>query len=179
MSDKLIIMQRLTRLLEGVTDHTWTDIDGVEQTVTYDLVGKVYRGRRTLPAGDAAGCMSILEAPREAIGLPAGRDGQVRATEWRLLVQGWPVEDMMNPSDPAYIMAAAVEKRLARVYEVNGANESGDPGGPVYPDDYLLGRTITGITVSDSLVLPAQENLSAVAFFYIPVTLSLVKNAAR
>ena len=165
MSEKLLIMQRLTTLLEA--------------TPGYALTGKVYRGRRTIPSADAAGCMSILEAPREAIGAPAGRDGQVRSTEWRLLVQGWPVEDMEHPSDPAYLMAAAVEKRLARIYAVTDSNEGGDPGGPVYPDDYLLGRSISSITVSDSLVLPAQENLSVVAFFYIPVTLSLVKNAAR
>lgn len=176
---KLNIMQRLTRLLEGITDFTYVDVDGVERTVTYDLVDKVYRGRRTIPSADAAGCMSILEAPRPSTGSPAGRDGQARTSDWQLLVQGWPVEDRMNPSDPAYVMAAAVEQRLARIYAVHDASEGGDPGGPVHPDDYLLGRTIHGITVSDSLVLPAQENLSVVAFFYIPVTLSLVKNAAR
>lgn len=166
-------------LFEGITDYSYTDLSGDEQTVTYDLVDRVYRGRRTIPSKDAAGCMSILEAPREVIGVPAGRDGQVRDSEWRLLVQGWPVEDMENPSDPAYLMADAVEQRLYRLYGVHGASEGGDPGGPVHPDDYMLGGLIHGVTVSDPLVLPAQDGLSVVAFFYIPVTLSLVKNAAR
>ena len=179
MSKKLIVMQRLTTLLEGLTTYTYKDAVGTSHTATYALAGRVYRGRKTVSETDARASMSILEAPRPVDGDGVGADGQVRRFDWRLNIQGWPVEDRNHPSDPAYIMAAAVEQRLQRISAVKEA--SGDPlsgQAGLYPEYHLSGL-IDKITVFDSLVLPATEGLSKVAFFYIPVTVSIIRDLRK
>lgn len=162
MSKKLEIMQALTALLEGT--------DG------YDLTGRVYRGRKTVSEYDALESMSILEAPRES---PADGVGYERESRklfaWRVNVQGWPREDTLHPSDPAYLMAAAVEERLARISACQPVSSTGNGGDPVYPDDYLLGRRVHSVDVGDSIVVPPTEGLSKFAFFYIPLTISFVR----
>lgn len=164
MSKKLEIMRALTDLLERTPDYP-------------KLEGQVYRGRKFFGANEIDDyAMSIMEAPRPSIGQGAGRDDQVRQMQWTLNVQGWPVDDKVNPSDPAYEMAEAVERQLDRIIAVKPVDPTSGMGGdPTYPTDYLLGHRITSITIADSVVLPAQDNLSRFAFFYIPIILTIVK----
>lgn len=141
--------------------------DHLEQTPGYDLTGRVWRGRKTLPVDDASECMSVLESPRPVTGDVAGA-GQGRAGPWTLLVQGWPVDDKDNPSDPAYFMAAAVEQHLFKIVQVDK-----NSGNAVYPELYRLGNTISGMTISQSLVRPPEEGVSRLAMFYIPLVIEL------
>jgi hypothetical protein len=55
--------------------------------------------------------------------------------DWSLMVQGWPADDPVNPSDPAYDLLAMVEMRLARLV----AEAPGGRNGGLYPDEYKLG----------------------------------------
>jgi hypothetical protein len=82
---------------------------------TRDLRNKVYRGRSLLTINDAEDAISILEFPRQELYSPVGDHGIVRLHSWNLMVQGWPADDPVNPSDPAYELLAMVEMRLARL----------------------------------------------------------------
>lgn len=171
MSNKLVAMQRLTNLLEGLTDYTYKDAYGVSNTVEYDLAGRVYRGRRSMPVEEIKNCIAIMEVPRPQLGSGVGYNQDVRSTDWTVNLQGWPVEDREHPSDPAYVMAAAVLKRLGRITAVVK-----DTGDPLYPEHYLLGGAVTKLIVADSVVMPPTTDLSAVTFWYMPLVISIVQD---
>ena len=162
MAKKLDIMIALTELLEG--------------TPGYDLPGRVFRGRREISikdVGKGQGALSLMESPRPQVGDGAGFNEAVRKNPWTINVQGWPIEDRDHPSDPAYLMAEAVEDRLRRVLAVGGSGTI-DEGLPAYPEHYMLGNRITGMVIADSVVLPG-DNLSSVGFFYIPIVITFVR----
>jgi len=168
--DKLIIMRRLTAMIESVTDFSYVDEEGVTRSVTYDLTGRVYRGRKTVSVVDAKDAVSILEAPRSIVGDPAGLEGVLRGEPWTLNIQGWPVEDRENPSDPAYVMAAAVRQRLSSLIAV-----SRETGEAVNSDEFRFGNIVNSVAFGATIVVPPTEGLSAVTFWYIPLIISLVQ----
>lgn len=162
----LAALRVLTRHLEGITPANGYD---------FDLRGRVFRGRVRFGQDEPLPMLSILEAPRPEDGtlLPvAAENRRLSVREWGLLVQGWAVDDTENPTDAAYYLLAAVERRLSDLVAVNPQN-----GSPVDPDVYRLGRMASGrtrivdATIGPGLVRPPQEGVSDTAFFYLPVSL--------
>lgn len=133
---------------------------------------KVIRGKNAISAKDAADdetVISILEAPRPLIGSPAGEQGLVRNEAWTLLVQGWPVDDKLNPSDPAYVLKALVEMRLAEIVE-----EHNDFGAQRDDDLYMLGGDIGSLIIGQGVVRPPGEAAdSRLAMFYLPLIVEI------
>lgn len=170
--DKLIIMQRLSRLLEGTYTFTYRDIDNVDKVYQFDTTGRVYRGRKTVSSSEAKHAISILEAPRALVGSPAGMENQASLESWTLNIQGWPPEDRLKTSDNAYLMAAAVRERLAQVVERGRDDGMSEP---VYGDEYMFGGSATNVLFGATIVAPPTEGLSEVAFWYMPVVISLVQ----
>lgn len=174
---RLRIMEKLVKLLEGINPtNTYTDINGDEKSFPVDLRGKVFMGRLTISTNEAEDAISILENPRPFDGAEAGWDKLLRAGDWMLLVQGWPRDDIKNPSSPAYKLAAMAEMRLSRIVQL-------DPkGDPVYPEDHLLGPDPDGdpelfeMSIGNSVVRPPQDANSRLAMFYIPVVIRLATN---
>lgn len=161
---RLAILQRLTALLEQT--------DGLDHAGNpYNLVGSVYRGRTEFGDETEIPALSILEAPNPDIGVFAGENEAFRDT-WVLLLQGWAVDDKMNPSDPAYYLAAAVQKQLSRIMTMR----SDGSGRPVDKVNYMLGDTIAGIQVGPYVVRPLEKAASARAFFYLPVRISVAQS---
>lgn len=141
----------------------------VEATPGYDGIECV-RGKLVVTASELVDKLSIIEAPRPIDGTPAGNMNRVRNESWQLYLQGWPKDDKVNPSDPAYYMKAAVEVQLSRLID-----EDDETGLPKYPTEYLLGREITSLTVGQGVVRPpSDEAASRLAMFYIPLTIGLV-----
>jgi hypothetical protein len=160
VSYRLEILKKLTTLLQDVS-FTYNDI-------AYDIGAKVYRGRRVYGGESELPLISLLEAPRNDAGIFGAENKSRRAEKWSLLIQGWVDDDKKNPTDPAYAFMQVVEDRLFRVVE--------EPGGvPTYPDDYLLGRTISGMTIYPGVVSPPLEQVSSKAFFYLPVDLQIAR----
>jgi hypothetical protein len=166
--------------LKALTAH----LEGIKPTNGYDfdLQGRVFRGRVRFGHGEPLPMLSILEAPRPEDGLllpVAGESSRHSAREWGLLVQGWAVDDPENPTDPAYYLMAAVERRLSDMVAVKAS------GQPVDPAAYLLGRTTAGktristATIGPGLVRPPQEGISDTAFFYLPVSLQRTVDPAN
>lgn len=159
MSYRLEVLQRLTALLKGIT---------VANGYSHDLDVNVFRGRTVFGAEDPIPLVSILESPRSDVGSYAGENE--RKDGWGLLIQGWTKDDLENPTDPAYELMDEVERHLERVSACSPIN-----GVELYPGDYLLNRTIVNIKVHPGVVRPPMEGVSSKAFFYLPVTLTLVK----
>lgn len=160
---RLHVLQRLATLLEGVTA---PDQNGAP----YNLVGKVYRGRTEFGDETALPAISILEAPSPDIGKFAGSN-QALNENWLLLIQGWAVNDPLNPCDPAYWLAAAVQQRLALV----NAERADGSSRPLDKDWYLLGGLLTKCEVGPSVVRPLEAKTSSRAFFYQPIRVGLAQ----
>lgn len=161
---RLAVLQRLTALLEQTSglDH---------EDIPYNLVGQVFRGRTEFGNETALPALSILEAPNPDIGTFAGENEVYRDT-WVLLIQGWSKDDKANPSDPAYYLAAAVQKQLGRIMTMRDDGS----GRPLDKINWMLGETIAGIQVGPYVVRPIDKAESARAFFYLPVRISLAQS---
>jgi hypothetical protein len=159
-------MQKLSAMLAQPYDFSYTDLTG-DHALQFTPTA-VYRGRKTV--SEAKYAISVLEAPRAVIGSPADLEGSQRAEDWTLNVQGWPPEDRTNPSDPAYVMAAAVRQRLGRLIAADKST-----GEPVYTADFLFGNMVNNIAFGATIVSPPTEGVSEYAFWYVPMVISLVQ----
>lgn len=165
---QLRILKALTALIEGINPDNTDPATG--QPYTLDLRGKVFRGRSVLTVDDAEDTISILEMPRQEITIPVGNGAQ-RNDDWMLMLQGWPADDPDNPSDSAYVLKAMVEQRLSRIIA-----ERPNGRGPEFPDDYLLGRTISYFKFTPGVVRPPEDAASRLAMFYMPLVLGVAVN---
>lgn len=157
---QLRILKKLCNLLEVTSGY-----EGIE----------VSRGRLVVSARDIEDCLSVLEAPRPIIGQPAGHEGYRRKESWTLLVQGWPKDDKKNPSDPAYLLKAAVEEQLHKVIAVDEQT-----GLPKYPNDYMLSGDLAAMTIGQGVVRPPeQEAASRLAMFYLPLVLEITTDVSN
>jgi len=159
-SKQLRVLKKLTAHLEGTSGYS-------------DL--RVIRGLTVITAKFAADnetVISILEAPRPIVGSPADEEGTIRDEIWTLLLQGFPVDDKDNPSDPAYALKAAVEARLAEIVilPTNGALRK-DPL-------YRLGGDIMSMTIGQGVVRPPENGSSRLAMFYLPLIIRMKTNVA-
>ena len=167
-SYRLDVLKRLTVHLKGITP-----ANGYEYDLSPDSAfpsGKVFRGRVLFGVNDPVPLVSILEAPRPDQGKFAGENGYQRSESWPLLVQGWAADDEENPTDPAYALMDAVENRLSRLIAQDATS-----GAEIYPDEYLLGRTIGSLVVLPGVVRPPMAEMSSKAFFYLPILVGLVR----
>lgn len=160
-SYRLLALKALTAHLEGITKANGYD---------FDLDGNVFRGRPLFGQDDPIPMLSILEAPRNDAGQYAGENKRARKENWSLMIQGWAHDDKRNPTDPAYALLDAVENRLFRLTQTDD-----NSGNALYPDEYLLGNTISGITIYPGVVRPPMENVSSKAFFYLPIEFEIVQ----
>ncbi len=168
-SKQLRILKKLSTHLEGVNP---------DNGYTYDLRDKIVRGKSVIPVDQAEDVVSILEFPRQDIYAPVGEHGIVRQESWMLMLQGWPEDDPENPSDPAYLMKAEVEHRLARLI-----TENPNGRGPKYPEEFMLGehngkRELLTLTIAPGVVRPPEDAASRLAMFYVPLVLGVKINVA-
>lgn len=173
-SYRFTVLQRLTALLQatiGVLDAAGNPVD---------MGDKVFRGRMNFGDSDPLPCVSIIEATRPEHGFSAGTNDEVRAGRWPLIIQGWVKNDPVNPTDPAYGLAAAIEQQLGRVIATDRQGE------PLYPDDYMLGpgddardRLIVKLGFGQGVVSPPREQVSTNAFFFLPVWVELAEKIGQ
>ncbi len=154
-SKQLLILKALTTHLDGMT---------VAGGYGFDMAGKVFRGRQIYGDEMPLPCLSILEAPRpDETPRAYGHERARRVEDWVLLVQGWVADDKANPTDPAYELKAYVELRLSEIVAINGQGKAS------YPAVYRLGDLIAEMAIGPGVVSPPRQNISAKAFFYLPV----------
>jgi len=155
---QLDILKRLSAHLEGITP-----ANGYE----FDLTGVVFRGRAFYGDDDPVPMLALIEYLSPDIDLQvAGPNSIERQETWIILVQGFVQQKPHNPTDEAYQLKAAVEKRLSETI----VTKNGDPA---VPAAYMLGLHkdgIVNITIGPGIVsVPREGPASAYAFFYLPV----------
>lgn len=131
-----------------------------------DLTGAVFRGRTTFGDTDPLPLVSILEAPDPINPLASPKDSGDQKGNWALLVQGFAVDDMDHPTDPAYVLMAdvikrlAIEKRKLTDYKVFGSD---------------LGKFIVNIEMGTRVVRPPDDS-SNKAYFNLSIILDVVES---
>ena len=164
-SRKKAIMRWLAEYLSGEVSvangylHDLKNEDGDDQ---------VFRGRTQFGEEVQPPFLSILEATRPFDPNSGGDSKVKRQSRWPLLLQGFATDDRLNPTDPAYDLAADVERAIAKLMEMD------DQGMPRYPDIYHLGPWQLEVSVSEAIVRAPDPDISDTAFFYLPVILDVV-----
>lgn len=128
---------------------------------------RVFRGRTIFGESDPLPMLSVLEDPRSrepnAMNLAPGN----AVNEYRLLIQGFVQDDKDNPLDPAYYASADVITALVKAKKVQDYNFLGL--GPVAP-------CVMSLSIGEPIHRPPDDEVSAVAYFLVPVTLTLAEN---
>lgn len=159
---KLQVLKALTAHLEGITK-----ANGYQ----HDLKDKVFRGRSVIGASEQVPMLNILESPSPLDGFYADEQKTLRRDTLVLLVQGWADDDARNPTDPVYPLLADVQRRMSDIVSLDeGTNR------PRWPGVYMLKGLISDLDIGQDAVRPAQEGVSAKAFFYMPIRITLPVN---
>ena len=159
---KLQVLKALTARLAGIT---------LANGYQHDLKGKVFRGRAVLGANEQVPILNILETPSPLDGFYADEQKTLRKDTLVLLVQGWAEDDSRNPTDPVYPLLADVQRRLSDIVSLDeGSNR------PRWPGVYMLKGLISDMDIGQDAVRPADEGVSAKAFFYMPIRITLPVN---
>ena len=101
-------------VLKAITAHQLADLT-VANGYQHDLAG-VWRGRNVISDGTALPCVALIEALNpDTDSRPPSGNHAIKVNVWHMLVQGWVADDEENPTDPAYLLAADVQKSLAKL----------------------------------------------------------------
>lgn len=159
---RLRILKKLSAAMAEITPENGyrNDLGPTEQYPN----GKVARGRVVFGPADPLPMVVILEAPLQPEDIPSPPDSPDRTGAWDLIFQGFVEDDMENPTDPAHYLAADVIRRLAVEKKRNTDFELFD-----------MGNDVLNLRIGVPVVRPPDE-LSAKAYFWLPVTLQIAEN---
>ena len=163
---RLKVLRAVSNTLKGIT---------VANGYQFDLntTGAVVRGRMTIGDDEPEVMLSILEPPAAVDQRRGAPDRSARETDWDLLIQGWAKDPLdtseFEPCDMAYILAADVQKALAKVRE-----SARGPGKPT-----LFGfERVMNLTTTPAVVRPAENTTSDFGMFYIILTLRIAEDTS-
>ncbi|MER9524087.1 hypothetical protein NKI96_10925 [Mesorhizobium sp. M0292] len=128
---------------------------------------RVFRGRTIFGENDPLPMLSVLEDPRSREPIDAAAMSGNAMNEYRLLIQGFVQNDQDNPLDPAYRASADVITALVKAKQVKDFKILGL--GNVAP-------CVIGLAIGEPVHRPPDDDVSAVAYFLVPVTLTLAEN---
>lgn len=161
---RLRLQKRICAVIEGITPANgyqtdlspFTDDAGREQK-------RVFRGRDLFGENDPIPMVSVLEDPRP---LEPNQDLQASQNEYRLAIQGFVEDDEENPTDPAHYLAAEIIKVLAEQKEDRYNILGFGPRSPC----------VVKMTIGQPIHRPADNEISDVAYCFVPLSLILVEN---
>lgn len=153
-SFRLTVLKALTAALEQITE-----ANGYQHTMT----GAVFRGRIRLDETDPWPALTINEPPQLAESLPAPETASSR-TVLTLLIQGFVKDDPAHPTDPAYLLLADVQKRLAQ-------EKIRDDGFDILG----FGERVLSLLIGQGVVRPPDELVSPSSYFWLPITLTFAE----
>lgn len=169
---QLNVLRVLCTFLEGINptneDPAYALTGQAPQPYRWDLRGKVIRHKTVVGTEIPVPLLAVLEATKPIDPLFADTGKQVALESWQLLLQGFAPDQDTAAMDSAYNLKAAVVARLGRIVA-----EEGSPPKPAFPEDYMLGNLLTSFTLNQGVVRPPDAQVSAHAFFYIPLLLQL------
>ncbi len=159
---RLAILKRLTAMLETIGTATGYNVE---------MTGRVFRGRVEFGENDPLPMLAILEPPVPIEQLVAPIESDTSTGNWDLLIQGFLQDDRKNPTDPGHFLAAQVRQVLS----THRAARS-NPDNGFFGTSYRISR-VKDIFIGAPIVRPSDE-ISAKAYFWLPVTLAVEENLA-
>lgn len=171
ISKKQKLLVALTGQIEGVNPD-WTDLPPAMagEVCPFDLREQVYRGRLSFGDDVDPPFIALLEAPRQIDPNGGGEASLMQNENWTLLIQGFAPDDVIHPTDPAYLLLAWVQMRLARI---TVEKSTGGRGGE-YPNEWRLGGLVADIKYQIPIVRPGKDDVSGTAYFYLPISVGMV-----
>lgn len=169
---RLRILRALSETIKAVTIANGYEVDLSDMS---DGTKRVIRGRLTIGDDDPSTLVSILEPPSSVEAIQnKGPDNTIRLGEWDILIQGWIKNDRDNDDcDPAYILAASVQKALtAEMARTVNGRPSGDP------NLFGMGKTVLHMKIGAPVVRPTEE-VTGYGVFYIILTLKISEDMAK
>lgn len=150
---RLRLLKKVTEVIASVTP-----ANGYQ----HDLSTSVFRGRMMFGETDPLPMVSILELPVQPDQLPVPEESSAAHGEFELLIQGFVVDDPLNPTDPAHLLMADVKKALVQEKT---------------RDDNILGfgTKVTALRIGGGSCRPADE-VSDKAYFWLPLILRIVED---
>lgn len=127
---------------------------------------RVFRGRTIYGDNDPLPMLAVLEDPRALEQNNGPANSTASAGQFRILIQGFVTDDKTHPLDPAYRLSAEVVEALVKAKKER-FNMLGL--GSVAP-------CVMGITIGQPVHRPPDDEVSAVSYFLVPVTLTLAEN---
>lgn len=132
--------------------------------------GRVFRGRAAYGDNDPIPMLSIIEDPRnntsQTLSSTAGSVTSILT--WPLLVQGFVDDDSLHPTDLAYDLLADVRAALFGEIALRGRVHN----------LFNLGGAADQMEIGGGVVRPSDE-VSAKAYFWLPVTLTLIEKNVK
>lgn len=138
----------------------------------HDLGGnplRVIRGRLVFGANDPLPMLSILEVPIPLDQVESPETSSLNTGVWDLMIQGFVEDDPKHPTDPAHRLMADVVERLAK--ERKKAMTGTDMFG--------LNGAVSKMTIGRGVVRPPDPEVSAKAYFWLSLSLTLVEDLAE
>ena len=158
---RLRVQESLTARLEEIaTDHTGGP--------SFNLAGKVFRGRQYFGDDTTLPFVSILEEPIAAEADFSNDTNEAGVSTYALMVQGFVDDNKDNPTDDAHYLMADVKDVLAQIRVDSRETDR-------VLDFPSIAPTVTAISFGGGVVRPADE-VSAVAYFWLRVVLTLVED---
>lgn len=164
---RLRVLKALSAQIKTVTPANGATVDLSDFT---DEAGRpaerVFRGRDIFGYSDPLPMVSIQEHPEALLQSNAPGGGVGSTGEYDILVQGFVQDDPLNPTDPAHWLAAHVVQALAEAKK-DRRNILGFGN---------RGPCVTKMEIGAPVVRPADDETSAVAFFFLKLRLTLVED---
>lgn len=165
---RLEVLRRLTAVIESI------GAPGPYQSYyETDMTNRVFRGRAMFGESDPIPMIAIVEppVPVEQIPTPDGSDASTGV--WELMVQGFVVDDPVNPTDPAQVLSSAVRRRLAfERMKIQGPRKMNQVGILNFGD---IANTIEDMFIGEPKVRPSDD-ISTKAYFWLPVSFKLAED---
>lgn len=155
-SFKLRVLMALTAALRQIT---------IANGYQFELGDSVYRGRLLLTAKDPVPCLAINEPPTTPEDLFSPEGSALIRNAHMIIIQGFVADDLDNPTDPAYLLLADVQKCLA---EELTRDEGFDILG--------FGPRVTSLRLGSPIVRPPEASVSIHSLFWLPLTLGYVED---
>lgn len=166
------------RVLHALTDtlKSISVADGYNFNMADDPTGvgeRVFRGRAWYGDSDPIPMLSVLEGtgPADDAVEPHWK-APTASYDWPIYIQGFVNDDPTHPTDPAYVLAADVIKRLT-VEKIRKR-----PNSNAEPDPFGLGagkNSVNGLIIGSPNVRPADD-VSAKAWFWLTVTIKTTED---
>lgn len=159
---RLRVLKGLTACLQQIT---------IANGYKFDLAQNVFRGRTVYGESDPLPLISILEPPLPIDQLRSPEQSTASSGEWDIMIQGFVKDDPENPTDPAHLLMADVRKALAQERKKRARRNMPR----IFNLDPESKHLVEDVFVGPGVVRPADD-ISAVAYFWLTITLRLVED---